>query len=102
MKITIEEFKKLVNDYKEYLEELEKYSDLKIDLYDTKLASFAESMLDRYLKLIFNKDGVEWFYWWIFEKPQTGDEQAWDINGDVIPTETVEDLYNLLQKYYNE
>ena len=101
MSIAINEFKKLVNDYKEYLEELEKYSDLKIDLYDTKLASFAEGMFDRYLRLIFNKDGVEWFYWWIFEKPQTGDEQAWDINGNVIPTETVEDLYNLLQDYYN-
>lgn len=99
--ITLNEFKKLVNDYKEYLEELEKYSNLKIDLYDTKLAFFAEGMLDRYLKLVFNKDGVEWFYWWILERPDIEGEQAWDENDNVIPTDTVEDLYNLLQNYYN-
>lgn len=102
MKISIEEFKKLIDDYLVFQEELNKYYDLKVDLYDTKLVSFGEAMFDKYISLIFNKEGVEWIYWWLFERSEIGDEQAWDEYGNVIPTETIEDLYNLLQDYYNE
>lgn len=99
--ITFNEFKEVIENFLDFQEELNKYYDLKVDLYDTKLVSFGETMFDKYIRLIFNNDGVEWIYWWLFERPSVEPEEAWDENGNVIPTETIEDLYNLLQNYYN-
>lgn len=58
------------------------------------------SCLETLLNTIFNKEGSDWFYWWFFEKPYVKDEiKARDKYGNILPTETPEDLWNLINNF---
>lgn len=63
------------------------------------VASLAESIWS----IVFDEDGVDWINWWIYERPALfeGDEvnKAYNEDGSEIPTETVDDLWNIVEKF---
>lgn len=65
---------------------------LKIDLID--FVDPWEQVITLLLKEVFTDGGCDWISWWLYEEGRN----AWDNNGEVIPMDTVEDLYNFLVK----
>lgn len=52
------------------------------------------------LKCLFLKEGIDWIYWWFFDKPYVkGNIKARNSLGEIIPTETPEDLWNIIEEY---
>lgn len=62
---------------------------------------FGWETIEKLFTAVLEKDGVDWIYWWFFEKPYLKSDapHATDKNGNPIPTETVEDLWNIISEY---
>ena len=100
--ITKENFIYIINQHqnqKELLDELERCG---FDIYETKVIEFGFIMFDKVLKSNFNDEGIDWINWWLYERDNKWCSEigkAWDENGKEIPTETIEDLWNIVEKY---
>lgn len=97
--MTKEVFIKLMENAKNYDKELDKWSNFGINLFELPISDLGWKFLDISLKELFTVEGVDWINWWLFEKPGFGDipNQAYDENGKRIPTDTIEDLWNLVK-----
>ena len=83
--ITKEQFTELINTVLSFNKELDRWDDFGIDLFN------------------FDDEGIDWINWWLYEKPALfkgeADNQAYDENNKVIPTDTIDDLWNIVEKY---
>lgn len=101
--ITKEQFTKVIEDTLKLNKEYDRWDDFGINLWELPIgdivADFAESIWD----ITFDEDGVDWINWWIYERPALfeGDEvnKAYNEDGSEIPTETVDDLWNIVKKF---
>lgn len=86
----------------EFLKESDKLIDNPV-LNSEYILDFTElgwNTIEDSLLLSLNKDQVDWIYWWFFEKPYVKDSiKAKNALGKPIPTETKEDLWNILLDY---
>lgn len=68
-------------------------------LYPNSVGGF----LDTVLPELFSDEGVDWVNWWLFEKPglfkNSLPNEAYDEDGNIIPTDTIDDLWNLVKDY---
>lgn len=99
--MTKEGFIKLIENAKKYDKELDRWSDFGIDLFELPISELSWNFLNIVLPELFSDEGVDWINWWLFEKPGFGEEpnQAYDENGNVIPTDTIDDLWNIVKEY---
>ena len=101
--ITKEDFIKIIKYIKEINEESDKWSDVGIDFGMTNLGNSICIFQDVVLYAVLNEKGVDWVYWWLYERPALfeGDEpnKAYNEDGSEIPTETVDDLWNIVEKF---
>lgn len=100
--ITKEQFIEIINLHKEHVERLNGLHDYGFDLWNTDIIEFGLIMFDRCIDTSFNEDGEDWINWWLFERDNEWCSEigkAWDENGKEIPTETIEDLWNIVEKY---
>lgn len=90
----------VINEYQAQEDRLTKLNELGISLWDSDLIEYGNSMFLKLLKATFTDEGIDWILWWLCEKPSLGDgTQAYDENGNPIPTETLEDLWNIVEPY---
>jgi hypothetical protein len=47
----------------------------------------------------FDEEGQDWINWWLYEKDGNPELKAWDENDNEIPTETIDDLWNLVKDH---
>lgn len=99
--ITKEEFIKLISDQKKWddrLDEVEKilnYCPLNMDWVE-----HGARLFDTTLNILFEEEAVDDINWWLFEKPMLPPGSGiWDEDGNEIPTETIEDLWNIVKEY---
>lgn len=100
--ITKSLFVKCIEKHKSQNKILDQLEELGFEIWDTSVIEFGWQMFDAFLDSNFNEDGKDWINWWLYERNFLGNEpQAWDENGKEIPTETIDDLWNLVEKYRN-
>lgn len=99
--VTKEEFLRLISDFQKWdkrIDEVEKvlnFCPLNIDWVE-----YSGRLFDTTLSILFEEDAVDDINWWLFERPMfPPGPKMWDENGNEIPTETLEDLWNIVKDY---
>lgn len=95
-----EVFLNVVKAYKEFNNSSNKvYDILHISIMDTILYKSFYAILKQFLISNFNKDGVEWVEWYLFEHLQDPSLTAYDENDKEIKLDTDEDFWNFIKTY---
>lgn len=96
-KIDKEYFFVLIEECKEQDRRLDILNDAGLQVWDSDVFEYGALMFEKVLNLAFTEEGVDWISWWLWEK--TPQHKAYYENGEEIPTETVEDLWELVKEY---
>lgn len=102
--MTFEKFKEYINticSFNEYLDSIDTFG---ISLYETPIPELFYKMQSEYEQLVFTDEALDWINWWLYEKNSKWDYQikkfeAYDKDGNVIPSDTIEDLWNIIKEY---
>ena len=99
--ITKEEFIKLVSDQEKWDNRLDEVGKiLNCSPLEMDWVEYGAKLFDTTLSILFEEEGVDDINWWLFEKPMLPSGSGmWDEEGNEIPTETVEDLWNIVKDY---
>lgn len=100
--ISKEDFVKIITEYKNWTDRVHQVADiLGLDILNSDWMDYPNFLFQDFIKSHFDEEGVDWIDWWLFEKPMfsEGEGQAWDENHVEIPTETVEDLWNIVESH---
>lgn len=99
--ISKEEFIKLISNHQKWdsrIDEVGKILDcspLEMDWVE-----YGATLFDIILNILFEEEGVDDINWWLFERPMfPPGPKMWDKDGNEIPTETIEDLWNVVKPY---
>ena len=98
--MTKEGFIKLIENAQNYNKELDKWHDFGIDLFELSISELGWNFFDTILQELFTDEGIEWINWWVYDRISitTGEPlKVYDKENKVIPTETIEDLWNLVK-----
>ena len=97
--ITKEEFIDLILKQQEWSNRIDEVSEaLNVPtLFESDWVEYASVLFDKTLTLLFNENGIDDIYWWMYEKSENPELKMWDESGKEIPTDTVEDLWNLVK-----
>ena len=97
--ITKEKFIDLISKQQEWSNRVDEVSEvLNVPtLFESDWVEYASILFDKTLALLFNEDGIDDIYWWMYEKSENPELKMWDESGKEIPTDTVEDLWNLVK-----
>lgn len=95
-----EQFIKLIKQHQKQNELLDELERCGFDIYETQVIEFGFIMFDNVIKSNFNDEGIDWINWWLYEKNGIfGDLSAFDENDNETPFDTIEDLWNYVEKY---
>lgn len=100
--ITKEQFIKVINLARDYENEVDKWNDFGIQIYEMPIYEIHGQLFDTLIDSLFTEDGVDWISWWLYERISiiTGESlPAYNEDGSIIPTDTVEDLWNIVKDY---
>lgn len=100
--INKEDFVKIITEYKNWIDRVHQVADvLGIGILDSDWMDYPNLLFLDFIKSHFDEEGVDWINWWLFEKPShnVDDLKAWDAHHNEIPTETVEDLWNIVESH---
>lgn len=97
--ITKSLFIECIEKHKSQNKILDQLEELGFEIWDTSVIEFGWQMFDVFIKSNFNEDGQDWINWWLYECDFCSDRKAWNEDGSEIPIETVDDLWNLVEKY---
>lgn len=102
--MTKEGFIKLLQNAQNYNKELDRWYDFGIDLFELPISELGWNFFNDILPELFTDEGIDWINWWLYDRISitTGEHmKAYDEENKLIPTETVEDLWNLV-KYFQK
>lgn len=94
-----EEFIKIIQEYDTFKDRIDKISKAGLQIWNSELVEYSYQTFDRLLKALFTEEGVDWVYWWLLEKRGNPEFKAFDENQKEIPSETIEDLWNVVKQY---
>lgn len=98
--ITKEQFVKLITDNRKHNDRLDDVEDvLGLAIYDCDWVEYGNILFDEVLGLLFQEEGVDDINWWLYEKCGRPDYKMWDKDGNEIPTETLDDLWEIVKDY---
>lgn len=101
--ITKEQFTKVIENTLKLDKEYDRWDDFGINLWELSIGDTIADLAESIWDITFDEDGVDWINWWIYERPALfeGDEvnKAYNEDGSEIPTETVDDLWNIVEKF---
>lgn len=92
-------FERLIKCTIECNEYINKLFELNIDLFNTPIYTYGSIMLHEVLYTHFNEEGIEWIYWYLYEKDGNPELKAFDKYDIEIPSETIDDLWNIVKDY---
>ncbi len=93
------EFIKLIKDYQNYDNLLDSACDIFPGIIESKLFMYPAEWFENIIELCFTEEGVDWIYWWLFERNNNSEMKAYDENHNEIQMDTVEDLWNFIKNY---
>lgn len=97
--ITKEEFISLISNHQKWSNKIDKVSNI-LDiptLFECDWIDYAARLFDDTLSFLFTEAGVDDINWWLYEKRGRSDMKMWDKEGNEIPTETVDDLWEIVK-----
>lgn len=98
--ITKEQFIKLITDNRKHNDRLDEVKDvLGLAIYDCDWVEYGNILFDEVLGLLFQEEGVDNINWWPYEKCGRPDYKMRDKDGNEIPTETLDDLWEIVKDY---
>ena len=98
--ITKEQFIKLITDHRNYNNKIDEIENvLGCAIYDCDWVEYGNILFDKMLELIFQEQATDYISWWIWEKRGRPDYRMWDKDGNEIPTETLDDLWEIVRDY---
>ena len=95
-------FVAMVNAIERYDAEVERWADFGIELYELPICELTWEIINMYLEEMFNKDGIDWINWYIYERKSifTGEVlPCWDEEGKEFYVNTPEDLWKLVEQH---
>ena len=95
-------FVAMINAIEKYDAEIERWADFGIELYELPICELTWELINMYLEEMFNKDGVDWINWYIYERKSifTGEVlPCWDEEGKEFYVNTPEDLWKLVEQH---
>ena len=95
-------FVAMVNAIERYDAEVERWADFGIELYELPICELTWELINMYLEEMFNKDGIDWINWYIYERKSilTGEVlPCFDEEGKEFYVNTPEDLWNLVEQH---
>lgn len=96
--ITKEEFIKLISEQKKWDDHLDEVGKvLNCNPLDIDWVEYGARLFDSTLNILFEEEGVYDILWWLWEKNGNSEMKMWDEDGKEIPTETIEDLWNIVK-----
>lgn len=97
--MTIKEFTELIEDYQKNRKEIDKICSVFPNFYELKPVDYGNIIFDKLIEAYFKEEGADWIFWWLYTKDGNPEMKAYDENKKEIPTETVEDLWNIVKEY---
>lgn len=100
--ISKEDFIKVITKYQSYRNKVDQISSILGTYFlDSDWMEYPHFLFQDYISSHFGVEGADWINWWLFEKPlfTEGEAQAWDENHNEIPTDTVDDLWNIVENH---
>ena len=98
--ISKEEFITLINEYKKWADRITQVCDvLKANIFDSDWVEYSSLLFERTISFLFKEEAQDDIFWWLWEKDGRSDMKMWDASGKEIPTETVDDLWNIVEKF---
>lgn len=93
------EFIKLINDYKEFQDYIDKVIELKIDLINSLFHEYPCKLFDWVIRNYFDEDGTDWINYYLYELPtlEPNEEHVFDKDDNPIPLKNLDDLWNLVK-----
>lgn len=98
--ITKEQFIKLITNHCKHndrLDEVEKV--LGCSIFDCDWIEYGNILFDEVLNILFEEEAVDDINWWLYEKGGRYDYKMWDKDGNEIPTETLDDLWEIVKDF---
>ena len=95
-------FVAMVNAIERYDAEVERWADFGIELYELPICELTWEIINMHLEEMFNKDGVDWINWYIYERKSifTGEVlPCFDEEGKEFYVNTPEDLWKLVEQH---
>lgn len=101
--ITKDEFITLIDDYQKWSEQIDKASEVLgiSTLFESNLIDYTSRLFDKTINILFDKNGTDDIYWWLYEKSGSPDLKMWDKEGNEIPSETIDDLWEIVKDSQN-
>lgn len=101
--ITKDEFITLINDYQKWSEQVDKASEVLgiSTLFESNLIDYTSRLFDKTINILFDENGTDDIYWWLYEKSGNPDLKMWDKEGNEIPSETIDDLWEIVKDSQN-
>lgn len=98
--VTKEQFIKLITDNRKHNDRLDEVEDvLGLAIYDCDWVEYGNILFDEVLGLLFQEEAVDDINWWLYEKDGRLDYKMWDKDGNEIPTETLDDLWEIVKDF---
>lgn len=96
--ISKEEFITLINEHKKWDDRITQVCDvLKINLFDLDWLEYSSLLFEKTISFLFKEEAQDDIFWWLWEKAGRPKMKMWDADDKEIPTETVEDLWELVK-----
>ena len=97
--ITKEEFTKLILEYQRWAKRIDEISEVlnSYTFFECDWVSYTFQLFDETLSFLFNEDGIDDINWWLFEKSGNPELKMWDADENEIPTETIDDLWEIVK-----
>ena len=96
--ITKENFTQLITDYQKYNKRIDEICDiLDAEIWSADWVEYASVLFDTTIGLLFTDEGQDTISWWLYEKDGRSDMKMWDAEGKEIPTETIDDLWEIVK-----
>ena len=95
-------FVAMINAIERYDAEVERWADFGIELYELPICELTWEIINMYLEEMFNKDGIDWINWYIYERKSifTGEVlPCFDEEGNEFYVNTPEDLWKLVEQH---
>lgn len=95
-------FVAMINAIEKYDAEVERWADFGIELYELPICELTWELINMYLEEVFNKDGIDWINWYIYERKSifTGEVlPCFDEEGNEFYVNTPEDLWKLVEQH---
>lgn len=90
-----EEFKELIQSYYEHDKLLDKLCEIIPGFFESPIVGWGWRMFKKLVKAYFDKEGVDWIDYYLYENP----EKRYYQDGKIFLLETTDDLWELIKDY---